>query len=296
MVDFDIRLQLKLISFRWSNSFGQKTQLQNRPSREILKNVPRAILSTMMRAILRATLSESKSKSEADGDSRVCAQAHKRMLINADVYALADKYNLPELKKLAIEKFRRDSRQSPFEDLAAIADRVYDSTPSNDRGLRDVVTRICKRYFDHDGMKDAKLAIVVKNIAVLGYDIAKVAIGKYKKQATVNEETKQALDKLQNEHWELDRQFWEVVDAMEFVTATLKEIFKATKVKVYNVCEFCSTTEDNLEWVDDESRPYLKLCCPSCNGDKFKDMAEYAKYRSLGLLDYYQKNEHSSIW
>lgn len=63
---------------------------------------------------------------------------------NIQVYALAEKYHIPELKLLAKSKFvgQVDSllHVGNYPDIIKL---VYESTPSSDRGLRDVITLAC---------------------------------------------------------------------------------------------------------------------------------------------------------
>ncbi|QDS67630.1 hypothetical protein FKW77_004415 [Venturia effusa] len=60
------------------------------------------------------------------------------------VYALAEKYNIPNLKNLACEHFVRTFAitESSVRDMAETIEYVYDSTPESDRRLRDVVVHV----------------------------------------------------------------------------------------------------------------------------------------------------------
>jgi len=64
--------------------------------------------------------------------------------INVAVYAIADKYEIVDLKSLAIKKFGLaignfiTKKQDPLEVIRA----VYETTPPNERGLRDVCVDI----------------------------------------------------------------------------------------------------------------------------------------------------------
>ena len=59
--------------------------------------------------------------------------------LHAGVYATAEKYEVPDLKKLAVTKFRNDIVSSKkISPLPAIR-LIYSSTPSSDRGFRDVI-------------------------------------------------------------------------------------------------------------------------------------------------------------
>lgn len=69
------------------------------------------------------------------------------LLSNVSVYAIADKYDVSELKKLAICKFKtRCVGQWDCGLITTITKAVYESTPANDRGLRDQIIRICFIY------------------------------------------------------------------------------------------------------------------------------------------------------
>ena len=82
------------------------------------------------------------------------------LLINARMYALADKYAIIALKHHAKQKFQ-DSPQYPksgldgnypqfdskaFEPLMDTIPVVYTSTPNSDRGLRDLVMEVFRPY------------------------------------------------------------------------------------------------------------------------------------------------------
>lgn len=71
-----------------------------------------------------------------------------RMTNNIRVYAIADKYNILGLKELAKTKF--ETLVTPSDRLildcpSAICE-IYDTTPSEDRGLRDIVKDVCARH------------------------------------------------------------------------------------------------------------------------------------------------------
>ena len=67
----------------------------------------------------------------------------ERMMANVLVYALADKYDIPELKLLAKNKFStRVGRYCSLVDLSTIANAVFTTTPANDLGLREIVINV----------------------------------------------------------------------------------------------------------------------------------------------------------
>ena len=66
---------------------------------------------------------------------------------HAEVYAIADKYDLPELSELAMSKFSKelmwDHDRTEF--LRSVP-KVYDLTPDSNRGLRDVVVAYVRQH------------------------------------------------------------------------------------------------------------------------------------------------------
>lgn len=69
---------------------------------------------------------------------------------HAEMYAIADKYDLPTLSELAISKFQEaltmwDWDYDSMEFLESIS-KVYDLTPESNRGLRDIVISYARKY------------------------------------------------------------------------------------------------------------------------------------------------------
>lgn len=64
---------------------------------------------------------------------------------NVVVYAVAQKYDIPELKELAKERLTKSLREGGLmADLPSIVDAIYETTPSTEVGLRNVATAFCK--------------------------------------------------------------------------------------------------------------------------------------------------------
>ncbi len=72
-----------------------------------------------------------------------------QMIADVLVYAIADKYNIPELKELSMSKFEAllDDESVPNK-FAAVVDAVYTTTPDTDFGLRDMVIDYCAENID----------------------------------------------------------------------------------------------------------------------------------------------------
>jgi len=93
------------------------------------------------------------------------------LLNNVLVYAIAEKYYIPELKELAKAKFLDQSHRLLSTNLyPEIIKLVYESTPSSDRGLRNAVALACveetKALVDNP-----TFSAVVKTVGDFGFDI-----------------------------------------------------------------------------------------------------------------------------
>lgn len=64
------------------------------------------------------------------------------LMINVQVYAMADKFDMPELKVLAKEKFLKCAQCWPLPEFPTVVHEALSSTPESDRGLRDIIRRI----------------------------------------------------------------------------------------------------------------------------------------------------------
>ncbi|KAL8917161.1 MAG: hypothetical protein Q9208_008130 [Pyrenodesmia sp. 3 TL-2023] len=79
-------------------------------------------------------------------------------LNNALVYALAEKYDIQQLKELARCKFEiRSAEKWHVDDIIRVLPEIYKTTPSTDRGLRDIIINVCSRYLNglmlHKGLR-----------------------------------------------------------------------------------------------------------------------------------------------
>lgn len=70
-----------------------------------------------------------------------------RIIVNAQVYALADKYAIEDLKRLAEAKFTESAEKSwRSEAFVQASQLVFETTPSTDLGLRSVVISILHEH------------------------------------------------------------------------------------------------------------------------------------------------------
>lgn len=73
-------------------------------------------------------------------DSPQDCAGHPALLINAQVYTIAEKYNIHSLKKLALKKFDGMAVNCWEDDgFSSAIKEIYTSTPETDKGLRNIV-------------------------------------------------------------------------------------------------------------------------------------------------------------
>ncbi|KAL8730526.1 MAG: hypothetical protein Q9166_003975 [cf. Caloplaca sp. 2 TL-2023] len=83
-----------------------------------------------------------------DSAKKYAEQTVSALLNNVRVYALADKYDIQDLKVFAKSKFESRSSSAAWEDIdiLAVLEEVYSTTPSADRGLRDIMAKTCSSH------------------------------------------------------------------------------------------------------------------------------------------------------
>ena len=80
-------------------------------------------------------------------DVPVDADDYECLACDIHMYAIADKYDIQELKTLAKSKFQSSvSGRWPIAFFPALVQEILVSTPSTDSGLRDIVTKICAEH------------------------------------------------------------------------------------------------------------------------------------------------------
>lgn len=99
------------------------------------------------------------------------------LMNNVLVYALADKYDIELLMIFAKEKFGLRSA-TPWEDdnLIAVAELVYNTTPATDRGLRNVIARHCSEHIDRSNgrfLQSSKLEELCTKDGALAFNVLK---------------------------------------------------------------------------------------------------------------------------
>ena len=165
----------------------------------------------LQREISWTTEEETDSITTSEPSERA-APRDPRMMNNALVYAIAEKYDIPELKELAKRKFQTlASSKWPHDDFYAVTEAVFSTTPDGDMGLRQVVLDVCERHFqeilkDRDTrasfLENKAITAVVLDASVRMIEQDKMSLdGALAKQISLKDElskakadTKEALD------------------------------------------------------------------------------------------------------
>lgn len=111
-----------------------------------------------------------------------------KRLNNVSVYAIADKYDIAELKELARRKFLAlMGNELTNVEFEAVRDAVFGTTPSHDRGLRHIVCQFCIDHFEYI-IKDTRLRSLVLNNEELAHTMPEHAmLGKTKDMQLLDE-------------------------------------------------------------------------------------------------------------
>ena len=82
------------------------------------------------------------------------------LMINVQVYAMAEKFDVAELKILAKEKFSACAQGWPLPEFPSVVHEALSSTPESDRGLRDLLSRILAEHVEEICPTDESFGIL----------------------------------------------------------------------------------------------------------------------------------------
>jgi hypothetical protein len=170
------------------------------------------------------------------------------------VYAIADKYDIQGLKRLAKQRFCEWAATNwACEDFPAIAREVFESTPSSDRGLRDFILGIVTDHADVFIKNDDFLSLVE--------DVGELRLGIFRQLLKARSEEKVALqsviDGLENEGSILKQQ---LLDCQQNLLDKSHELDSTTsKINELDDCRHCRS-QFNLELRDDWAGSVIYRC------------------------------------
>lgn len=178
-----------------------------------------------------------------ESDRDFSALELSRALINIAVYAIAEKYNLKDLKKAAmIRCLSQKWSYWPLDDLRVIAKEIYSSTPSSDRGLRDQVICDCADHAQELTEQEDWISLI-KMDADFGFDLFQRMTKKHiEAMVELADSRLQAID-LSQEKFELRQENDELQQTMENFDAQLDEAFETAKDT--DGCRHCPSCFDS---------------------------------------------------
>jgi speckle-type POZ protein len=108
-------------------------------------------------------------------------------VFHARMYKLADRYDVPELRKLARKKFKqslralcRDKKDEDYTSFLLAVAEVYENAPPNDKCLRKIVGKIASQHTE-TLMDDDKFQELMDSVPGFSADIARSLICKHEK-------------------------------------------------------------------------------------------------------------------
>lgn len=171
----------------------------------------------------KRSISTPQESIEQDNTTAIVDDVGQWLLNNVHVYAIAEKYFIEGLKEMAKAKFRSQAESLlTVNEFPEIIRELYRSTPSSDRGLRDIVSQICaqqgRTVVDSPGLS----ASIVEN-GEFGLDILREALingdERLEEATTTNASLHQKSKKKE-----------EQVDAVKTVLTKLVNDIKADKI------------------------------------------------------------------
>ena len=169
-------------------------------------------------ANLQATTATDEEQSSADDPAR----NYHHLLNNIAVYAIADKYDIPELEALAAKKFSGAIWESTIgldmARLRAIIDAVFDVTPDAKCDLRVAVIRFCKNWREEIFDNEDSVAIV-KDYGEIGLAIIhKLLLERVQNEMSTEARIKAVMGRENTLIWHIERisraaQYMQVLDS-----------------------------------------------------------------------------------
>lgn len=192
-----------------------------------------------------------------------------RMMNNILVYAIAEKYDIPELKELARCKFHvLASSRWPHDGFDAIADAVFSTTPEKDMGLRQIVLDICEehffdilRYGEFRGrlLEIQAIAAVVHGAAVRKIDTVEMLLdGALANQIVIKEELSKAKADTQ-----------EAVDQKNKWMSQLDSLLKqGNNIHTCKYCRSFTILQWSVKCWGTSSELAIQLTCQNCRREQ----------------------------
>ncbi|KAF6235108.1 hypothetical protein HO173_006735 [Letharia columbiana] len=186
-----------------------------------------------------------------------------RMMNHALVYAVADKYDIPELKELAKCKFQTLARSKwPHDDLHAVTEIVFSTTPDQDMGLRQIILDICAEHFQ-DILKDEGSRDAVLNTKAITVAVLDAAVRKYDQDTVLLDGFLAKQIELECELLEAKKDAQVALDQKDAWASRLDSLLQRA-----NNIQKCRHCQEQFQWTLERSGSFgglgMLLRCASC--------------------------------
>ncbi|TVY28203.1 hypothetical protein LHYA1_G003352 [Lachnellula hyalina] len=154
--------------------------------------------------------SDSTSQSILEEPDNISATTDVPSLLNnVLVYAIAEKYGIAELKELAKSKFQGQAGSLlSAREFPEIIRELYRSTPSSDRGLRDIVSQVCAQH-GRTIVDSPDLSDIILEVGEFGLDLLREVLkyenGRVEEAVARNSALEGELEEKKDETIELQR-------------------------------------------------------------------------------------------
>jgi len=159
------------------------------------------------------------------------------------VYALAEKYGIPELKEMAKKRFQVwVEKHWSCDDLPAMAKEIFESTPPADEGLRKTVTEVVATHI-HELLPQESWVKAIGETSQLGLMVLLHYCDKEESAETLNKELESHIETLE----------------IEKRAAEQRYAFLMGRINDGTSCSYCRASFNII--VDEE----MRLVCRQCS-------------------------------
>ncbi len=167
-----------------------------------------------------------------------------RMMNNVLVYAIAEKYDIAELKELAKRKFQMVANSKwPHNNFLAVVGEVFSTTPDGDMGLRQVVLDACRRNFQEILEDEESRSGFLANTAIAAV-VSTAAVQKIKEDRIQLDEALARRIAMRNEVSRANENAKEALDRKNELESRLDSIIKNA-----NAIEQCRHCYKKFDWL-----------------------------------------------
>lgn len=186
-----------------------------------------------------------------------------KLMNNVLVYAIAEKYDIPELKELAKRKFETlVNSKWPHEDFHAVTETIFSTTPEEDMGLRQIVMDICRENFQ-DMLEDEESKATFLNNKLIAATVLDAALQNNQQDKVMMYEALAREGALKEEITKLKADLREALGEKDDLVSRLD-----SAIRNANDFKKCGGCHKAFHWSLERSRGCdrldLQLRCTSC--------------------------------